>query len=148
MCWNQACSFSDLDGATFKLDYNFYQGGSDGDYAFGDSEAGMSFMAPSGGGEGVMKVKYCFNGDNSNDMVAVQTGFQSGDIIPIKIVKYEEEEVVEKIYNEYSFTGEYNCASGELMVGFTGYFDSNAFSLLGPAHEGASLDSDGCLVED
>eukprot|EP00579_Thalassiosira_antarctica_P002136 CAMPEP_0201872624 /NCGR_PEP_ID=MMETSP0902-20130614/5305_1 /ASSEMBLY_ACC=CAM_ASM_000551 /TAXON_ID=420261 /ORGANISM="Thalassiosira antarctica, Strain CCMP982" /LENGTH=180 /DNA_ID=CAMNT_0048398969 /DNA_START=25 /DNA_END=567 /DNA_ORIENTATION=+ len=143
------CNISNLEGS-FKLEYDFYKS-SDGDYAF-SSETAITFEPPLGEGSGVMKANYCFNtpkGSNSNKMVAVQTGFEKDGVIPVKIVKYEDGETVEKIYNEYSLVGEYDCKSKELMIGNTSYFEGNAYGLKMPAKKDDDLDlnESGCLVE-
>ena len=128
--------------------FDFYVG-SDGDYAFPDSFAALTFETPPGDGKGVMKANYCFGGDNNNTMVSVQTGFSRDGVIPLTIRKYEEEETVEKIYNEYSLQGEYDCKSEKLWVGLTGYFDNNAFGLSKAAvkDDHLVLNSFGCLPE-
>ena len=126
------------------MEYDFYKS-SEGDYAF-SGETAITFVQPPGAGSGVMKANYCFNNDNSNAMVAVQTGFEKDGVIPVKIVKYEDEQTVQKIYNEYSLVGEYDCGSEELMIGITSYFEGNAYGLRIPAKkDDLDLNEFGCL---
>jgi hypothetical protein len=146
----------------FKLDYDFYSR-SDGAYEQGRTSAALTFE-PVAGGKGVMNVGYCFGfgfidvdsnrflddsrlDNKPKQMVAVQTGFAKDCTIPIKIVKYEDDQ--EDIYDDYSFSGEYNCASETLMVGFAGYFDGNAFTADPSVKDNTlALDDEGCLLED
>lgn len=130
------------------MGYDFYSG-EGGDYAFAGSSAAVTFTEPDSDGTGVMNVNYCFttSEDNSNQMVAVQTGFAKDGIIPLKLVKYESNEKLSKIYNEYSFTGEYNCNSKTLLLGFTSYFEANAYTT-SPAIKGdfeGDTNENGCF---
>lgn len=138
------CDMSELEGS-FEINYDFYRIEAGG-YLFSGSAA-LTFTGPTGG-DGVMAVNYCFGGDNSNDMVAVQTGFVKNSILPIKIVKYEDTKSTDKIYNEYSFSGEYNCATQELILGFTSYFEGNAFTTaVSTKDDGLELNGSGCLAD-
>lgn len=114
------CTVESLAGK-FRLDYDFFNG-ADNDYKFPDSYAALTITAPPGNGTGVMRVKYCFGGDNWSQMVAVQTGFERDGIIPIKIAKYEDRVDITKVHNEYSMAGEYDCETGKLILGMTGMF--------------------------
>ena len=42
------------------------------------------------------------------------------NLLPIKIVKLDESD---DIFDNYSFTGEYDCESEKLIVGLGGYFE-------------------------
>eukprot|EP00986_Skeletonema_menzelii_P011201 scaffold5693_cov141-Skeletonema_menzelii.AAC.8 len=138
------CSIEALAGS-FKLEYDFFSSGAGaaGDYIFSGSAA-LTFSKPAADGSGVMIVNYCFGGDNSNPMVAVQTGFVKKDIIPITIAKYEADE--EGTYNDYSISGEYDCDSNELSIGFTSYFEGNAFTpKIAVKSDALNLNGNGCL---
>ncbi|KAL7528545.1 hypothetical protein ACHAWF_002603 [Thalassiosira exigua] len=132
-----SCTIEDVEGK-YKLEYDFYEGEL-GDYKF-PVRGGLTFSRPNGAGKGVMKVNYCFAGDNSREMVAVQTGFAENGRFPLKIVKYEDQVNVTQIYNEYRFDGQYDCNTEKLFLGFAGYFDSNAFTLTMPAEKDDNLE--------
>ena len=135
------CSIEALAGS-FKLEYDFFSSG-DGNYKFPGSAA-LTFSKPAADGSGVMIVNYCFGGDNSNPMVAVQTGFVKKGIIPITIAKYEADE--DGTYNDYSISGEYDCDSNELSIGFTSYFEGNAFTpKIAVKSDALNLNGSGCL---
>lgn len=93
----------------------------------------------------VMLVDYCFipNSDNVKKLVAVQAGFVRDGILPVKIVKYEEDET--DIFDEYSFNGEYDCKSEKLILGFGGYFDGNAYTSKAEKDDDLALNEFGCL---
>lgn len=75
------------------MDYDFYNGAV-GDYVLPPlvgqvqprSYGTLTFTKPDGDGSGVMKGNWCFNNNNSNQMVVVQTGFVKDGILPLKIV--------------------------------------------------------------
>lgn len=124
------------------MEYDFFSSGA-GDYIFPGSAA-LTFSKPASDGSGVMKVNYCFATDNTNAMVAVQTGFVKDGVIPITISKYEDNE--DETYNDYSFSGEYDCDSNELSVGFTSYFEGNAFTpKTAVKSDDLDLNVNGCL---
>lgn len=140
------------------MEYDFYEGDED-IYVFRGTAA-LTFRRPLSAdtmvpGTGVMNVGYCFvpNGDAPRPMVAVQTGFVRDGIIPIKIARYRgdkgESPAVADIIDTYSFSGEYNCASETLKVGFTGLFDGNAFTADNSVKNDAldEFNEFGCLIE-
>ena len=75
------------------MDYDFYNGAV-GDYVLPQkvgqfqprSYGTLTFTKPDGDGSGVMQGNWCFNNNNSNQMVVVQTGFVKDGILPLKIV--------------------------------------------------------------
>ena len=127
------------------MEYDFFEGETM-DYKFLDSSAAITFSEPAGNGEGVMLVDYCFipNSDNVKKLVAVQAGFVRDGILPVKIVKYEDDET--DIFDEYSLTGEYDCESEKLILGFGGYFDGNAYTTkVAEKDDDLELNEFGCL---
>lgn len=131
----------------YELEYDFYSSSAGGGFLFPDSTAYMLIEEPKGDSKGVLTVKYCFAGDNSNEMVMVQTGFSKMNMVPFKISKFEGDATLEDIYNEYSFLGEYSCSSGgHMMLGFTSHFEGNAYTATAKKDDDLDLGSDGCLV--
>ena len=127
------------------MEYNFFSG-EDMEYRFGDSTAALTFFEPPNDGEGVMLAKYCFRAgtDDAKELVAVQAGFVKDGILPIKIVKLDESD---DIFDNYSFTGEYDCESEKLIVGLGGYFDGNAFTTkVAEKDDDLDLNEFGCLL--
>jgi len=118
------------------------------EYKFGDSTAALTFFEPSNDGEGVMVASYCFitggDADDAKELVAVQAGFAKDGVLPIKIVKLDEPG---DIFDNYSFTGEYDCESEKLIVGLGGYFDGNAFTTkVAEKDDDLDLNEFGCLA--
>ena len=118
------------------------------EYKFGDSTAALIFSEPESDGEGVMVVSYCFRPDgdagDAKELVAVQAGFAKDGVLPIKIVKLDEPA---DIFDNYSFTGEYDCESEKLIVGLGGYFDGNAFTTkVAEKDDDLDLNEFGCLA--
>jgi hypothetical protein len=141
----EACKLS-MAAGKYKLEYDFYSS-ADGKYTFPDSTAYVLVTEAGDGGKGVMLVKYCFAGDQSRDMVMVQTGFSKLNTFPFKLAKFEDTDTVQAIYNEYSLLGEYSCDYGSVMVGFTSHFEGNAFTAkVSEKDDGLNLDADGCLI--
>lgn len=134
----------------WRLDYDFYSA-QQGGYIFPGSTAHMLIEEPEGG-LGVFTVKYCFAGDNSNDMLMVQTGFFYEDSVkvPIKIAKVEEDMAVEDLYNEYSFQGEFLCGDEDndasMALAFHSHFEGNAFLAFASREDSVLLDAGGCPI--
>lgn len=134
----------------WRLEYDFYSA-QQGGYIFPESTAHMLIDIPEGG-TGVITVKYCFAGDNSNDMLMVQTGFfnEDEDKVPVKIAKVETDMNVEDLYNEYSFTGEFRCGDGDngasMALAFHSHFEGNAYLAFATRETDVTLDAGGCPI--